>query len=237
MQGLGEFNIYCDESCHLEKDNSTVMGLGAIWFPAAKKDEIFLRIKEIKKKHGFNPWFEIKWNKVSIQKVEFYIDVINYFFDDDDLHFRSLIVPDKTKLNHEAFKQTHDDFYYKMYFDMLKIILNPQYSHNIYLDIKDTKSQKKVDNLQDYLRNSKYDYDQVIIKKIQQIRSHEVQALQLVDLLLGAIVYLNRGLQTSVAKQQLINRIKERSKYSLTNTTLPTESKMNLFIWKGDNNI
>ena len=26
-----EYNIYCDESCHLEHDNIIIMELGAIW--------------------------------------------------------------------------------------------------------------------------------------------------------------------------------------------------------------
>ncbi|MCL4481865.1 MAG: DUF3800 domain-containing protein, partial [Bacteroidetes bacterium] len=98
---------------------------------------------EIKIKHGFKPDFEIKWNKVSKAKTDFYIELINYFFDDDDIHFRALVVPDKKALNHEAFNQDHDTFYYKMYFDLLKVILSPDCAYNIYIDIKDTRSQEK----------------------------------------------------------------------------------------------
>ena len=28
-----EFNVYCDESCHLEHSSSNAMALGAIWCP------------------------------------------------------------------------------------------------------------------------------------------------------------------------------------------------------------
>ncbi|HDR1592061.1 TPA: DUF3800 domain-containing protein, partial [Pasteurella multocida] len=59
------FNIYCDESCHLPNDESSVMVLGAIRCPVEKTKEISKRIREIKVKHGFHPNFEIKWNKVS----------------------------------------------------------------------------------------------------------------------------------------------------------------------------
>lgn len=227
-----DINIYCDESCHLEKDGINVMVLGAVWLPAEKKDEIFGRLKEIKLKHGFKTSFEIKWNKVSAQKIDFYLDIINYFFDDDDFHFRTLIVPDKSSLDHSAFNQTHDDFYYKMYFDLLKIILSPNFSYNIYLDIKDTQSETKVNKLKEVLRTSHYDFEKRIIKNVQQVRSHEVVALQVTDLLIGALSYLHRGLTTSPAKLQLINRIKERSGYSLKSTTLPKEDKTNIFIWQ-----
>jgi len=27
------FNVYCDESCHLENDHQTAMVLGAVWCP------------------------------------------------------------------------------------------------------------------------------------------------------------------------------------------------------------
>lgn len=228
-----EYNIYCDESCHLEKDDSKVMVLGAVWCPVLKKTEIFTRINEIKAKHKLSPTFEIKWNKVSKAKVDFYIDLIDYFFDDDDLHFRALVVPDKTILNHSYFNQTHDHFYYKMYFDLLKVILDPHYSYNIYLDIKDTKSQEKVEELQNVLRNTHYDFSRQIVKKIQQVRSHEVALLQITDLLIGAITYTHRNLNSNPAKLAIIDKIKKRSGYNLMHSTLYKEDKVNLFIWKG----
>ena len=110
-----EYNIYCDESCHLQNDNSNVMVLGAVWCLKEKKREIFKRLRNIKEEHGLSSSFEIKWNKVSPAKTAFYRHLIDYFFDDDDLHFRALVVPDKSILNHEKFNQSHDDFYYKMY--------------------------------------------------------------------------------------------------------------------------
>jgi hypothetical protein len=33
------FNIYCDESCHLENDHQKVMVLGAVWCPFDKTRE------------------------------------------------------------------------------------------------------------------------------------------------------------------------------------------------------
>ena len=91
------FNIYCDESCHLEKDRQPAMVLGAVWCPLDKTREIAQRLREIKVAHGLAADFEIKWTKVSPAKLRFYLDVMDYFFDDDDLHFRALIVPDKSQ--------------------------------------------------------------------------------------------------------------------------------------------
>jgi len=227
-----EYNIYCDESCHLQNDKSNVMVLGVIWCAKEKKREIFKRIRSIKSEFGFPTSFEVKWNKVSPSQLLFYKRLIDYFYDDDDLHFRALVVPDKSILDHEKYGQTHDDFYYKMYFDLLKVILSPSHSYNIYIDIKDTRSQEKVDKLKDVLRNTHYDYKHHIIKNIQQIKSHEVELLPLADLLIGAVGYLHRGLNSSDAKLALIQRMQERSGYSLTQSTLYKEDKTNIFIWK-----
>lgn len=225
-------SIYCDESCHLVNDGNSVMLFGGVWFPEQKKNEIFGRIKEIKQDHNLPGHLEVKWNKVSPSKIGFYLDLVNYFFDDDDLHFRCLIIPDKGKLDHERFNQTHDTFYYKMYFQLLKFILSPECAYNIYLDIKDTKSQVKVSKLHDVLCNSRYDFHKNIIRNIQQVRSHEVQALQLTDLLVGAMSYFHRGLIESSAKLKLIEKIKQRSGYGLRNSTLPKEQKFNIFVWQ-----
>jgi len=226
-----EYNIYCDESCHLENDYINVMVMGAIWCAKDKRKEICKRLREIKADFGLAPLFEIKWNKVSPAKKDFYLCLIDNFFDDDDIHFRALIVSDKSVLNHEQYNQTHDDFYYKMYFDLLKVILTPANQYNIYIDIKDTRSQAKVEKLAKILRTSHYDFDQKIINHIQQIRSHEVELLPLVDLLTGAIGYHCRGLQSNSAKIAIIRQIRERSGYSLDNSTLFREDKLNLFFW------
>ena len=227
------FNIYCDESCHLEHDGEKAMVLGGVWCPADKKDEIFRRLREIKEEHGLNKRFEIKWNKVSKGQLAFYMDVINYFFDNGDLHFRVLVVPNKQELNHEAFDQSHDAFYYKMYFNLLKTLFEPDCAYNIYIDIKDTRGQKKVDKLHEVLCNNHYDFNRELIKKVQQVRSEEVELVALADLLIGAISYLHREKTTSEAKLKLIERIKERSKYNLMASTLYRENKFNIFVWRG----
>lgn len=227
------FNVYCDESCHLENDHQKAMVLGAVWCPLEKIREISVRLREIKKRHGLPSDFEVKWTKISPAKAQFYLDCVDYFFDDDDLHFRALIVPDKTLLRHGAFSgQDHDVWYYKMYFDMLKVILRPQACYRIYLDINDTRGGAKIKKLHEVLCNNLYDFSRDIIERVQLIHSREAELLQLADLLIGAVSYANRGLQESKGKLQLVERIKKRSKYKLTQTTLYAEQKVNLICWR-----
>lgn len=230
------YNIYCDESNHLENSPVKTMALGSVYCPYEKVPGVLQRIKELKTRNGLPVNFELKWTKVSPAKVDFYQDLIDYFFDDDDLHFRVVVI-DKNILDHKKFNHNHNDWYYKMYFTLLSVILNPEYQYNIYIDIKDTRGQEKIHELHEVLSNSLYDFQRSIVKKIQQVRSDEVGLLQLVDLLIGAVQFGNRQNVESQAKQQLVERVKLKSSYNLQRSTLPTEHKFNVFHWRGTESV
>lgn len=230
-----EYNVYCDESCHLEHDKSNVMVLGAVYCSKSKVPEINRRIKEIKAKYGVQSQSELKWTKIGIQKQSVYNEIVDYFFDDDDLHFRC-VVADKTKLNHKRHNQTHDEWYYKMYFLMLNTLFDPANNYNVYIDIKDDYSYEKAQKLREVCCNKKYDFSGKIIKKVQPIRSNEIQIMQLTDILIGALGYRNRNFAAdhkyNQTKLNIINRIRNRSGYLLTKSTLYKESKFNILIWE-----
>jgi len=224
-------NIYCDESCHLEHDQIPVMVIGAVWCPSNAVRKISLDLKNIKKKHGLSNNFETKWVKASPAKLAFYSELISWFFSQEKLNFRAVVIQDKGKLNHEVFMQDHDLWYYKMFFVLLKQIFDSKTRYHVYLDIKDTRSQEKMNKLHEVLCNNLYDFDKSIIERIQHVRSSEVEILQLTDLLIGSMAYMHRNLTTSSAKLSLIRQIKERSGLTLLHTTLPREEKFNLLIW------
>ena len=223
-------NIYCDESCHLEHDNIPVMVLGAISCNKLYRKRIFKDIESIKIKHGIGRKSEIKWSRISMSKIDFYKEIINYFFENENLSFRGLVVRNKDLLDHEKYQQTHDEWYYKMYFKLLSRIIKNDIRNDIYLDIKDTKGSSRRYKLQEVLSNSIYDFNNNIVHNIQAIDSRESLILQIVDLFIGALGYTNRNLKTSKAKLEIIRYIKEKTGYSLIKSTLPTENKFNIFI-------
>ena len=233
-------NIYCDESCHLEKDPCPVMVLGALTCPETQTRSVAADIRAIKarfaprsKLHPDIPGpFEVKWTKVSPAKQALYLALVNYFFDQPELGFRAVIIPDKTALRHQEFNQDHDTFYYKMHFRLIEQLLRPQTEHRIYLDIKDTRSADKMAKLHEVLCASNYDQTRDIISRVQTVRSHEVEQLQLADLLMGAVGYANRGLTGNAGKLAVVQRIRERTGLSLTASTLMRETKFNLFRWQ-----
>lgn len=225
-------NVYCDESCHLEHDRQKSMVLGAVWVEIDHVKSISKDIKAIKAKHGIKSHAEIKWTGVATKNLDYFKDLITYFFKNDNLHFRGLIIPDKSKLEHEAFNQTHDDFYYKMYFNMLKVIWQKDNNYKVYIDLKDTNGARKIKKLHEVLCNNSYDFEKEMIQDIQLIRSHESTLMQYTDLISGAISYINRGLHSSKAKLDLVEHIKTLSGYHLTKTTYLTELRFNLLIWE-----
>lgn len=225
------YSIYCDESCHLMNDGINIMVLGAVWCSTEKRQDIYHDIRDIKKKHSLALDFEIKWEKVSPGKLAFYQELIQYFMESPTLNLRALVVTDKSKLRHEAYQQDHDTWYYKMYYTMLKPILNVNNEYKIYLDIKDTRSAEKVTQLHTILCNQLGDFGKNIVKSIQNIRSHEVELVQLTDLLIGCIGYANRHLTTSTAKTALVQYLSSQSRQNLICKTPLSEIKVNIFPW------
>ncbi len=101
-----EYNIYCDERCHLEHDRPQWMVLRAICCPEEKIPLSSERMKGIKIENNLPRQFEIKWTRASRGKLQFYLDLLKFFLDYQDHLFRALTVPDKSILNHKAQKQT-----------------------------------------------------------------------------------------------------------------------------------
>src|SRR5207248_4228111 len=134
----------------------------------------------------------IKWGKVSPAGLPFYSDLVNFFFDESALRYRCVVAL-KGNLDHARFEQDHDTWYYKMYFLLLRRLLVQQDGpYRVYLDVKDTNSSEKVQNLHDVLCNNMRDFSQNVLQRVQAVPSHEVQQIQLADLLTGAVAFANR---------------------------------------------
>ena len=215
------FNIYCDESCHLENDHKNFMLIGSVSSAYNQVKRHTERINNIKKKYHY--YGEIKWSNVSTSQQMFYKELINYFFD-TDLRYRAVVI-NKSKVNNEAHNQDYDTFYYKMYYYLLNHNKNSSYNYNVYLDIKDTLSAFKVNKLKEIL-NTKFG----VFRNVQNIRSHESTIMQLADFITGAISYnLNNTEKKVMAKTQLISQIMQHSEQGLNCSSDYKETKLNLF--------
>jgi hypothetical protein len=229
---MAEYNIYCDESCNLERDRHEIMVLGAVWCPRLKTREKNEEIRNLRVRHGLSKNFEIKWGKISPAKLSFYIDLVEHFFDDDDLNYRGLVAVNKDKLRHDLYGQSHDTWYYKMYYYLLKPLIKTGNTYNVYLDIKDSRMWAKAKKLHEVLNKSFIEFGGEVIKKVQPVHSREIGIIQITDFLTGALSYVNRGLGGSYAKASVIQKIKERADLTLSEKTAIGEKKFNIFIWE-----
>lgn len=234
---LPVINIYCDESCHLENDKHTSMVLGGVSCPISKVRDISVKIKELKEKYGMPKYREIKWVKVSQGKADFYHELIDVFLTNECLRFRAVKVKDKSCLSHAKFHQTHNEWYYKMYYTMLRQVIQPYKNYNIYMDIKDTVGGERVAKLKEFLNNLNPNKNTSEILKIQQIRSFESEIIQLADILIGAVGYQDRLPEIKTApnatKLSLCKKIEEDLQINFNSKTPYLNTKFNLLIWEG----
>ena len=230
------YRIYCDESCHLPNDNSDVMVLGALSCPESKIGEISEKFREIKRIHGLDSKVELKWTKISPAKVELYEELLNFFWHEESLAFRTIVSKGKQRLDHTRYNDgDYDLWYYKMYFLLLDKMCSPLAQYRIFIDVKDTHGGPRIAKLHEVLCNNKYDFKQDVIADIRQIDSARSDLMQLVDILTGAISFYHRGLYVvegqSIAKKRAVAMLLEWIGDKLDKGTPLRNQKFNLFVW------
>ena len=218
------FNLYCDESTQLIHDGHPYMLLSyiSIAYPQIRlaKEEI----KAIKRK--FNYTEELKWTNVHSATYKVYAELVDWFFM-NDLEFRAVVV-DKSQIDEQRADYSFNDFYFRMYFQLLHTKVDFQNRYNVFLDIKDTCSGEKLEKLKKMMSYNSS------IGTLQFIPSRESVFIQLADVLMGAINY-NLRIQKGdvkgnvIAKLKLIEKIKRHSNISLNTTTPLSRNKFNLF--------
>ena len=218
------FNIYCDESTHLENDKHPYMLYGYISIASNQIKISKEQIKGIKEKYGYTG--ELKWTNVHEKTYPMYKELIEYFFM-TDMKFRAVIV-DKSQIDDTREDYTFNDFYFRMYFQLLHHEIDLENTYNIYFDIKDTCSQKKLQKLKEILRWN------ASIRNFQFIRSHETPFVQLADVLMGAINYnlrIEKGdiKGNVIAKRRIVEIIQNHTPISLKLTSPKAAKKFNLF--------
>lgn len=222
-------NIYSDESSHTNNGNGLML-LGAIWTTPESAKLLSGQVKLVKIKHDTSIRREIKWTKVSPSKLDYYKDLLDLFIDNDQINYRSVIV-DKSKLDHAVHNHTHEDFYYILQYNLIRNIASKRVGHfKIYLDYKDSWSNSRCQELVRYLSNTG---NIVGHFNAQAVRSHEVTAIQLADLITGIVSYANKPeeQQKSSAKTELVSYLQDKIGQKFNITTPYDVEKFNLFFW------
>lgn len=235
---MKEFNVYIDESCHLENDKQPVMLVGCVKVQASEKIRLGQLFNEIRK--SYKSPTELKWNTLSQSRLRLYTALIDAFFMETGLSFRCVLIKNKSNLDHEAFNQgDHDQFYYKVVYQLLNTPwMMPSQSgdgdlniYKVFLDIKDTRGRERLTKLKDVFDTKHEGFSQ--FKSFQHLHSHDSFWIQLTDFLMGAVSYKARNADVkpaaSLVKKAVVDYLEKESGYSLNQGTPPWESKFNIF--------
>jgi len=234
---MSEFQIFIDESCHLENDKQPVMAMGLIRVNNANNSH--LKAEFLNLARSFKTPTELKWNSISRSRVPFYKALIDLFMGDNDILFRAITIKNKHKLDNATFNRSHNQFYYVVAYELLKneyvlpmLDENQQkHSYKVFFDFKDTRGKERLVELQTVL-NNKFKNQSAYVH-FQHLHSHDNFWIQLTDFLLGAVMFKSRGLYLSLdaspAKKEVLAYLEGAVGYSLADGTPPWEPKFNIF--------
>jgi hypothetical protein len=222
------YDLFVDESCHLEHDKMSVMCIGYIKVPRLAYDNLIQKFGDIKLAYSIHN--EIKWSKFSKVRMPFYKALVDFFYD-TPLEFRCVLVKYKERLNHKDYNQgSHDNFYYKMTYYLLRPN-PPKVEYRVFMDIKDTRGREKLRKISEVFEN--YHKGDSPFVQFQHLRSHENHFFQLCDFFIGAIAYKSRVLKSELSKNEskfeFIQYLEEKSGFLLDEGTPPWEMKFNIF--------
>lgn len=222
------YNLYLDESCHIEHDRIPVMCLAYTKVPLNAYEVLRNNFNSIKKKH--KSMFEIKWSKLSNSRLPLYMELVDFFFD-NPIDFRCILIKYKDRLRHEDFNQgSHDNFYYKMAYFLLRPN-PPQATYRVFLDVKDHHGKNRLKKINEVFNNHHMGQSPFI--HFQHIRSSDNPFFEMTDLFMGAISYKARvslgEFEPTITKMKFIQYLEKASGFLLDEGTPPWESKFNIF--------
>jgi hypothetical protein len=150
-----DFEIYCDESgleALTNKRAHLYTAIGGIWMPAEYRDIFKEHMNAIRLKH--NVYGELKWNKVSPKFYELYEDIIDYFFQTEQLRFRTILV-EADKVNNYVFNNKDIELgFYKFYYQLLHHWIFDFNNYNIFVDLKVNRDKTRLRVLKNSLDNT-----------------------------------------------------------------------------------
>jgi hypothetical protein len=175
--------VYCDESRHDGGLQNPYMAIGSLWMPREQKKGLSKAFRE--KCYSLGLRGEIKWHKVSRQKLDAYKSLADFFFEQEALKFRAIVV-DQRKLDLSRFHGADRELgFYKFYYEMLHHWMEEGNEYLVLLDFIQNKQANRFTELRKVLENKLI--GKAWIRDLTVIDSHKTPLGQLVDLLTGAV--------------------------------------------------
>jgi len=222
------YNLFVDESCHLEHDGIPVMCIGYIKVPQIMYEVLRRQMVVLKSRHSTHA--ELKWNKFSESRLPLYKTLVDFFFE-NPIDFRCVLIKHKERLTYQDLNRgAHDNFYYKMIYYLLRPN-PPDLKYKVFMDIKDAYGKEKLKKIEEVFNN--YHHGGSPFVHFQHLRSSDNEFFQLTDLFIGAITFKARGLTdvttSNHSKIEFVNYLEESSGFSLDEAIPLWETKFNIF--------
>jgi len=225
------FEVYCDESrqeyfwTKADSPHNRYVLIGSLWLESSQRAQIKAEIKALRAKH--NLFGEFKWKRVSPSRQQFYVDLIDLFFH-SSMRFRAIVLP-ANQLNAIQFHNADNELmFYKFYYQLLHHWILDFNTYRIFVDAKTNRVRERPAHLRRILDQANYFAD---VAMVQALPSREVDLLQFVDVLTGAVGYHFHQMTTSQAKLAVITQI-EQNLGHLIRPTSRSENKFNIFRWR-----
>jgi hypothetical protein len=214
------YHIYCDESRQTKDRYMVLGGLIIEQTELAEFKNTMQRYRRVENMHA-----ELKWNRVSNQKLAQYEKFMEYFFalnNTDIVHFHSIIL-DNHQINHKKFNRGDKELgFYKFYYQLLLNCFGKWYCNKrtdvkfiVHLDQRTTKY--KLDNLKrilNYGMNKQFGNSSAPFVSVEPRDSKKADLIQLNDILIGAIGFQKNGYElrasSRYAKKYLANYIAQQ---------------------------
>lgn len=224
-----KFDIYCDEAMPdlftSANPRAQYLMIGGLWLPSKIRNEAKKKIQALRHEH--NTWGEIKWTKVSNNKLDFYLALIDLFMGYGmDMRFRCIAV-DREQVNMGLHANDGELGFYKFYYQLLHHWILDRNEYHVFCD---TKSNRDLNRLKDLKRCLGYANLSSSVTNVQALPSRQVSLIQLCDLLLGAASSrLNGTLNEGTAKEVIVKRLESRLDIHSIGPTGKSAEKYNVF--------
>ena len=229
-------HIYCDES---RQTADRYMVLGGV-ITTREVEPLFVNTMQLYRQ-SHKMFAELKWTKVSDQKLAEYQALIDLFFSlNRSIHFKAIVI-DTQEIDHRKFNHNDPELgFYKLLYQFLLhsfgAYLNPNDRCLVFLDQR-TTSHYKLSTLCAILNNGLHKkFPQLVqpIRNIQAVNSKKSDFIQIADILMGAIGYQMNGahMRSGAKKSKVILAEYIAQKSGLVNLLQPTPySQKNFSIW------
>jgi hypothetical protein len=220
-----DFEVYCDESrqelfrAQIAGDNYVL--IGGLWTKAAERPAHKRAIRNLRLRH--NVAGEFKWNRVSPSRLAFYTDLVRLFFS-TDMRFRVLVLR-ADELDSVRFHEADNELmFYKFYYQLLHHWILDFNTYRVFVDTKTNRVRDRLRTLQTCLSNANLS----AVVEVQALPSHQVDLIQFVDVLMGAVGYKFHRRASSRAKTAVMEGIEKHLQSEIAPTPR-AEDKFNVF--------